>query len=262
MMVARRQPPNENASPPQASVEEQLAALQNRLAHVLTDASHQIRNHITIIQSYLEILHGEIAANLSDEQLSFLGIAYDNVELLRDLVEDLILLGALETGIADLEAEPCELGDVVADACNAISARARAAAVALDNRAGSEIGIVLADPRKLQDAVERVLDNAVRFTPAGGAVTVRSNAEADWVQVAIEDTGIGLDAHQLELAFEVMTQLHRKPGDAREGHGLGLPVALAVVRAFGGDLSASSAPGKGSAFRIVLPTADAQAGSS
>lgn len=259
-MVARRLPPEESQSPLQASAEDQLAALQESLANVLTDASHQIRNHITVIQSYLEIVHSEIAATLSDEQLSFLGIAYENVELLRDLVEDLILLGALETGIADLEAETCELGDVVAAACDAIGARARAAAVSLDNRAGSEIGIVLADPDKLRDAVERVLDNAVRFTPQGGSVTVRSSAEAGRLQVTIEDTGIGLDAQQLELAFRVMTQLHRKSGDSREGHGLGLPVAQAVVQMFGGDITATSVPGKGSAFRIELPAAETQTG--
>jgi two-component system phosphate regulon sensor histidine kinase PhoR len=219
------------------------------------NVSHAIRNHLTIIQSYLEILHSESGSALDDDQLAFLGAAYDNALQLGALVEDLVLIGALETGIADLEFAVVELGPVLDRLCRELQRQAASQRLALECAVDAGIGALQVDPAKFEDAIRRILDNAIRFTPAGGRVRMDASRRQGCVEISIIDTGVGIAARDLEHAFDIMTQLHRKPGEPRRGHGLGLPVARHIIRAFGGEVRVASEVGVGSTFVVRLPSA-------
>ncbi len=258
-MVARR--PNQHGSRT-AAEDPQPAPLSEPVprgadlgisAALLADVAHVARNHITIIRSYLEMLHSETGDTLDDDQLCFLGAAYDNVLLLGSLVEDLVLIGALETGIAEIELEVFTPGAVLDTLLDELSPDARSEGVTLGCRLDPEAGLVRADRAMLGDAVRRLLDNAIRFTPSGGTVTASVRAEEDRIAIVIADSGVGMTGDELERAFELMTQLHRTPGVPRRGHGLGLPVVRQIVTALGGELDATSEVGVGTTFAIRLP---------
>ncbi|HET7462136.1 MAG TPA: ATP-binding protein, partial [Longimicrobium sp.] len=123
--------------------------------------------------------------------------------------------------------------------------------------AGSPPGLTArADPEKLRQVLLNVLSNAVKFTPAGGTVTMDAVADGDGaVQVRVTDTGIGIPADRLESIFEPFVQLGRNLSSRHEGTGLGLAISRDLARAMGGDLSATSVAGEGSVFVLTLPRA-------
>jgi signal transduction histidine kinase len=225
-------------------------------ARLLGDIAHVARNHITIIQSYLEMLHAETGDELNDDQLAFLGAAYDNVLQLGSMIEDLVLIGALETGIAELEWEIVDLGPLIEEIVRDLEPRARGEGLQIRCELEIEGGAVRADRCRLADAVRRLIDNAIRFTPQGGTVEVSTRHAKDRIEISVADTGVGMSVDELARSFELMTQLHRQPGEPRRGHGLGLPAARHIAAALGGRLSADSRAGSGSTFTIELPAAE------
>lgn len=220
---------------------------------VLADVAHRVRNYLTIVQSYLEILHSDSGPVLDDDQLSFLGAAHDNILQLGRLIEDLVLIGAIETEIADFEQETIDVGSLMRDLCRNLHEPASIGGIALSCEIGDDIGSVRGDRELLIDAIGRITDNALRFTERRGSVKLHAHRNASTIVIAVSDSGPGIDPDDLEGCFDLMSQLQREPGHPRRGHGLGLPVARTVIRAHGGRIRARSSVGGGSTFEILLP---------
>ena len=225
-------------------------------AQFFAAATHAIRNPLTIIQSYLEILHTDLSDGFSDQQLKFLGIAYDHVMRLRDLIEDLADIAALEADDAPLELAPKNMAKLVTEACSDIEPAVRRGKHSMAVEIEETQASVLVDADRFKDVMRRILENAVRFTDHGGTITVRMHLQRDQVVVEVTDTGAGIDDERLDDIFQPFIQLRRKAGEQREGYGLGLPISRRVVEAFGGNLTVESTPGIGSIFKIQVPRCD------
>lgn len=219
----------------------------------LSDATHAVRTPLTVILSYLEILQADLTTGLGDEQLSFLGVVWDNVVRLRILIDNLAELAALETQTAQLDPAPSDIAPLIEEGLAERKPDFSRAGLEVAATIDSALPPVGVDPSVLMSAVQRLIDNAVQFTPAGGEIALRVGQTDDRLVIEIEDTGLGIPPDQIDEAFCPFVQLHRQPGRQREGYGLGLPIARRIVEAFGGSLDAQSAVGEGSTFRIQLP---------
>jgi signal transduction histidine kinase len=266
-MVTRRSDPD-SADPPdegaprealahsEANVEELSARLDGLVAEgrdFLTEAAHTIRGALTITHSYLEIVHHDLSEGLSEEQRSFVRIAYENAEKLRLLVEDLVELASLETGAARVDLAPTQVNRVIDDVHRECLSSAEEKGVGLTTELGENLPETTVDSRRLHDVICRLIDNAVRFTPQGGSVSVRSSGDNDVVVIEIEDNGVGIPANRIGECLMAFGQAHRKPGENRVGYGLGLPLSRLQVEAFGGTLTIESVENQGTNATIRLP---------
>ncbi len=230
---------------------EELEVLKSRF---LASSAHELKTPLTVLQSYLEILSTDLAEGLNEEQRSFLDIAYRNVLRLRRLVLDLTDLAALEGGQISVEIRRVAVGPIAASVVEDMQPLARDAGLDLQLKIPDDLPDVRADASRVEQVLHNLVDNAVKYTPAGGSVLVTARRNGDSVAVEIHDTGIGISPGQEAAIFEPFVRAGApNPGARPEGSGLGLTISRRIMSALGGRLSVTSSPGKGSTFRVQLP---------
>jgi len=168
------------------------------------------------------------------------------------LTRDLLDLTRLEAGVTVLRRRPVGAAALVDQALQPFYARAAAAGVALAARVDPALPPVSGDLEQLARVVANLVDNALRYTPAGGHVTVTAAAAGGGVAFAIADDGAGIPDAYLARVFDRFFQV---PGTAAGGAGLGLPIARKIVDAHGGTMAVESAVGQGTTFRFTVPAA-------
>jgi signal transduction histidine kinase len=173
-------------------------------------------------------------------------------------VEQLLDLSRLESGELPLEIREVELGPLVSEVAREVEVALAGSDVAVHPAVPADLPPALADRERIHQVLFNLLDNAVRFTPSGGRVTVSARREGDWCEVSVTDTGAGIPPEHLPLLFERFYRADpaRSRGDG--GTGLGLAIARSVVEAHGGRIRAESEVGKGSVFLFDLPLAPQQ----
>jgi signal transduction histidine kinase len=182
-----------------------------------------------------------------------LAVMLHQSERLSRLVDQLLDLSQLESGAVPLAREPIELAPLVQRVAGDVTASRPERTVEVRSEVAPDLPLLDADPERLHQVLFNLLDNAYRFTPSGGVVTVRAARENGALRVSVQDTGPGIPAEQLPLVFERFYRAD--PSRSREdgGTGIGLAIARSVVEAHGGKIWAESTVGKGSTFSFVLP---------
>jgi len=170
-------------------------------------------------------------------------------------VEELLELSRIESGQAPLRFNPTSPHAVIAPAVDRLRPQAERKELTITLEVPHDLPLVLVDAGRIHQVVTNLVHNAIKFTPAGGAVTVRATAEPDHVTVMVEDTGVGISARDLPRIFERFFKADR--ARAVGGTGLGLAIAKHVIQAHGGAIWAESSEGRGSRFYFTLPLADA-----
>jgi signal transduction histidine kinase len=238
----------------------EVEALRRRLAELdatggkfLSAAAHELKTPLTVIQSYLEIMLSDLTEGLTSEQHSFLQIVYDSVLRLRTLILDLIDVAALETGSLQLDLIPVDAAGLIQEACEEMRTEAERGGLELKADVSPDLPPIHVDAPRLKDVLRRLLDNAVKFTPAGGSIVVRAAGGSNEVVLQIEDTGVGIPNDRLKGIFEEFVQVHRKPGERRQGSGLGLAICRRLIHSFGGSIEVESSHGEGTTMTIRLP---------
>jgi signal transduction histidine kinase len=197
-----------------------------------------------------------------ERRREYLEIALRHAERLGRLVSDLFDLAKLEALDEPLERERMPIGELVQDVTQKYSLHAAKRGVSLKADIAGELVFISADVGLIERALENVLDNALRFTPDGGSITVNLEPLGDWLRIEVQDTGPGISAGDLPRVFE---RFHRTAGndDGREsrGAGLGLAIAKRAIELHGGKIHCESRVGRGTTFRFELP-ADHALGSS
>jgi two-component system sensor histidine kinase BaeS len=214
---------------------------------VVAGVAHELRTPIAVLQAGHEALLDGVAQPTPGELSSL----RDEVLRLARMVDDLQTLAAADAAVLQLDRRPCDLADIAAAAADSLARRFEAADIELDRQLS---GVpVLADPRWLHQVVTNLLTNALKFTPAGGRVTlVTGPAGADAV-LRVADTGTGIPAEELPRIFD---RFWRGRDAARtSGSGIGLAIAAELARAHGGQLTAMSTKGQGTTMTLTLPRA-------
>jgi two-component system phosphate regulon sensor histidine kinase PhoR len=227
-----------------------------RLEHVRTEfianVSHELRTPLTAIQGYLETLLGG-ALEEREHARRFVEIAFRHTERLGRLLNDLTDLSNIELGKVSLRLAPTPLRPIVDSVLELVAAKARDGEVTLTAEV-SEVIQVQADHDRLVQVLINLVDNAVKYTPAGGSVTVRARPSADGrIEVSVSDTGIGIPRADLPRITERFYRVDKARSRELGGTGLGLAIVKHLVLAHGGDLAIDSAEGRGTTVRVLLP---------
>jgi signal transduction histidine kinase len=235
----------------QESLKRQAAVEEERRLFVSAIA-HDLRTPLFSLRGYLEGLeHGIAATPQKVEQ--YIHICREKADAIERLIADLFAFTRVEYLEQTLQSQSLDLGALLRRLSEGRRREAEAKGVALELQGPSETCEVQADPQLLGRALENLLDNALRYTPSAGAVTVRWHTNGDHVVVTVEDTGPGIAPHHLARIFEPMYRAD--PSRSREtgGTGLGLAIARRIMRAHGGDLTASNREAGGARFAASLP---------
>lgn len=237
----------------QAVSRSEVDAMKQQLVTVF---SHELRTPLTYIYGYLSLLkedHSHLSDAEVDEMLA--GMEHGTTRLIR-LVEDLMLLTRIESGAASIEIERRrvleDLSVLVSQvaAGHSVKAEARNVQIQVDVPFGLE---VLCLPGYIQDALARLLDNAIKFSKIqGGHASIGARQVGDHVEILVQDDGIGMHPDEQKQLFQRFSQVDREHRE-QQGLGLGLAIADALVRLHGGTITLESAEGEGSTFTITLP---------
>ena len=225
---------------------------QETLRRRLTaDVAHELRTPLTTLQSHLEAL---IDGVWKPDQARLSGL-HEEILRINRLVADLENLAQYDSESVSLHRARTDITALVAGIIRNYESQFREKGVTL--RFPSDVGAAglacAVDPDKLSQAVINLLSNALKFTPAGGAVEVRVAPGAQGAEIRVTDTGIGIDPKDLSRIFERFYRADSSRSRATGGSGIGLSIVRAIVEAHGGSIHAASEPGKGSEFLIVLP---------
>jgi signal transduction histidine kinase len=216
------------------------------LRRFVADAAHEIGTPLTALEADLEL--AEKAATTDDER-RLVTRALGQARRLESLSQGLLRLSRIEAGESG-ELEPVDVAALVREAIDGIASRAEQAELTLEVGAIASTLPVMAEHAKLQVVFENLLDNAVKFTPAGGTISVSAVAEGSDAVVTIADTGVGIPIAEQEVVF---SRFHRARNVAAyPGNGLGLAIVSATVERFGGLVGFESSEA-GTRFEVRLP---------
>jgi signal transduction histidine kinase len=240
---------------------EDLAATQRQQAfyrNFVHNVSHELKTPLTVIQGHASKLGdtGLIRTDRDRESwMASIRIIADEAKRLTQLVDNLLTLARLESPNFTLDRAPLNFGALLEDAILQLSDLAEKRQLALSLELSPGLPRIDGDRARLKQVVLNVLDNALKYTPAGGSVTVTVHAAAAPAQLvcAVHDTGEGISPEDLPHIFDKLYRARRAQGRPVEGSGLGLSIAQQIIRAHGGDLTVQSELGAGSTFTLMLP---------
>jgi PAS domain S-box-containing protein len=234
---------------------ERLRELDRLKDEFVALVSHEVRTPLTSINGYLEMLSD---GQLTAEQREFTNIIGRNSDRLLRLINDLLFIAQIEDGGLTVERDQIDLGPILAQSLIAAAPSAAAGEVELLGDDSLPLPIT-GDPGRLAQLFDNLVSNAIKFTPAGGAVEVTAGMQTDIVWIDVRDTGIGISEVEQEQLFNKFFRTRAVTKSSIQGTGLGLTISRAIVHAHGGEIRLESEEGRGSVFRVELPISTAPA---
>lgn len=228
----------------------QLEKLERVRQEFLSNVSHELRTPLTAILAFVETLE---AGALDDPENSrrFLSIIRKNAARMHNLIDDILELSAIEAGTVGVHAEAFQLAPLANDVITSLAAQAASRSVAVRNNVTSGT-VVFADPRRLEQMLTNLVENAIKFNRDGGEVIIGCD-NGERTRIRVQDTGEGIPAQHLDRLFERFYRVDRARSRDLGGTGLGLAIVKHLARAHGGEVRVTSELGQGSVFEIDLP---------
>ena len=228
---------------------------------LIANIAHDLVTPLTAIQGFSEALADDVISEPKERQETAQLIGRE-VQRLRRLVSDMQHMSSLESGWVQLDLAPLDLHALADEVLEVIGPECEQAGITLHNAIAPGAPLVLADSDRVTQVLLNLLDNARRYTPPGGGITIgaraNSSAGAKWLDVWVSDTGIGINADDLPYIFDRFFRSDRSRTGASGGSGLGLAIVKAIVTAHGGTIHAESAPGEGTRITFTLPLVQGQ----
>ena len=225
----------------------QLDALKDEFVSLV---SHELRTPLTSIRGYLELVLND-RDSLEPQHQQYLEVVERNSNRLLQLVSDLLFVAQVDAGRLSVECVEVDLAEIAAQSVQEAEPHAAAQGVGLKLDAAP--ARLEGDPARLGQLVDNLVSNAIKFTPAGGAVVVRTRTEDDGVVFEVTDSGIGIPDDERRHLFERFFRTSNARRAAIQGTGLGLVIVQAISEAHDGAVSLESTEGVGTTFRVDLP---------
>jgi two-component system, NtrC family, sensor histidine kinase KinB len=218
--------------------------------NLVATVAHEFRTPLTSLRMAIHLCAEETVGPLNDKQLDLLQAARQDTERLQQIVDDLLDLSRIQAGRMELHRRPVSADALVREAVVPFAAAARDKNVTLRTEVFPGIGEVDVDSDRIQLVFANLIGNAIRYTPAGGTVTVRGRQDDGVVRIQVQDTGPGIPKAYQAAVFD---KFFRIPGTTTSGAGLGLYIARELTLAHGGRLTLASEQGQGATFTVELP---------
>ena len=230
---------------------DRIQTLVTGIREISDNIAHDLKSPITRIRGISEV---SLATGASEKEYENMAAStVEECDRLLDMINTMLVISKTEAGVNKLDARELDIGTVVRDACELFRSMAEDKDLRLICDVSGHFS-VSGDNRMIQRMIANLLDNAIKYTPAGGRIEVTvSTANNDAVTIAVKDSGIGISEEELPRIFERFYRCD--PSRSEAGIGLGLSFARAVARAHEGDIKVASKPGQGSKFSVTLPAA-------
>jgi signal transduction histidine kinase len=237
---------------------DELRHLDKMKSELVQNISHELRTPLTFIKGYVELLQDGEMGQLQPEQNEALDIVATKAEVLSKLVDDIITLQ--QAGQERLQIEPLSLSQVGHKAIGAATVAAQEVELSIVDEIPDEEFLVLGDRRRLGQVFDNLLQNAIKFSKAGGTITVSMHEEESAVHAEVRDTGIGIPQEYQSRIFERFFQVDGTTTRRFGGTGLGLAIVKEIVESHGGQVNVESEEGQGSSFQFTIPKSSAKLG--
>ena len=219
----------------------------------IANVSYELRTPLNAIIGFAEILTNQYFGELNNRQLDYSRGILDSSHRLLSLINDILDLATIEAGYMTLETEPVDIHTLLASVLALTRERARKQSLNLDFDCPPEIGSIIADERRLKQALFNLISNAIKFTPAGGTIAIRARRSDGEVALSVTDTGIGIPREQQQRVFEKFER--GNPQARQSGAGLGLSLVKSFIELHGGRVEMESTPGQGTRVTCYLSAA-------
>ncbi len=214
--------------------------------------SHELRTPLNSIIGFTGLLVQGLAGPLNEEQRKQLGMVQNSSRHLLDLINDVLDISKIEAGQLDIEADPFDLMASVNKVVGLVSPLAERKGLTLSLRTAGEMGTFVGDKRRVEQIIINLVNNSIKFTEKG-FIEISCAARDTDVVLSVKDSGIGIDAGNLERIFNPFQQVDTGLSRRHEGTGLGLSITRKLVDMMSGQISVQSVLGEGSTFTVVLP---------
>jgi two-component system phosphate regulon sensor histidine kinase PhoR len=233
----------------------ELRRLEKVRQDFVANVSHELRTPLSSIKGYAETLL-DVAVEDKGHAREFIGIIHQESDRLANLINDLLDLARIESGNMELSKAPFDVLAVAKRAVESMGGQARAKSIKLGITAFSGVlPLAVGDEFGFRQVLTNLLDNALKYTPEGGGVTISVEAAGGFLQVNVADTGIGISPADIPRIFERFYRVDKARSREAGGTGLGLSIVKHIVQAHGGRVWVESAPGSGSVFSFTIPSA-------
>ena len=234
------------------SRKQQLEFKNRFLSHV----SHELRTPLSCIHQFVSLIADGLAGPISPEQHDHLGTILKSVNQLHAMIRDLLEATRAEAGKIRIEPRCLAVADLVGQVVAMMQPLAQQHHIRLESKLEAALPLIHADPDRILEVLVNLVDNAIKFTPPGGSVTVQASLverDKEFAYISVADTGRGISSESLALIFERLYQDENSVDNSRKGLGLGLYISKELVNLHGGKIWVASQPGVGSTFSFTLP---------
>ncbi|MFZ0544727.1 MAG: ATP-binding protein [Candidatus Promineifilaceae bacterium] len=224
---------------------ERLEKLFHARQRFLADVSHELRTPLTTIRGNVDLMR-----RIGEADPEILDVVQEEVERMSRLVGDLMLLARADTGGLPIQRQSVDLDTLFLDVYRQVRSINHDVQISVED---VDQVCVLGDSDRLKQLILNLVDNAIKYTPAGGKVMMSLSKENGYSQLAVKDTGIGIPAEDLPHIFDRFYRVDKARTRAQGGSGLGLSIAKWIVEAHNGRIEVESVVGEGTTFRVFLP---------
>lgn len=247
------------ARPGAVFVARDLAALKvaNQVrANFVSMVSHELRTPLNSVHGFVDLLMQGHMGDLSEEQRKYLGYAQEGIQQLMTIVEDILFMTRSDSGQFEIKPQKVNSRVLTRQVVNSLRLQALKAAVILDRDVATPTPSLYADPQRMQQVLNNLVTNAIKFTPPHGTVTIRvcpHPEQKNMVHFSVIDTGDGIPPEDQPHVFERFYQSNHATQSKMGGYGLGLSIARLIVEQHGGEISFESVPRQGTTFFFTAP---------
>jgi signal transduction histidine kinase len=229
-----------------------LAELNQLKANFISNVSHELRTPLTHIRGYLELLDTDSLGPLTEDQKKAIEVSLRSAGRLQNLIDDLILFSMASRGELTLQCKPIDLERAVTASMERACPKAAERQLNFKKQIPVSLPKVQADEEKLVWVLSQLLDNAIKFTPPGGSVSLVVTSEETMTTISVSDTGVGIAPERIKEIFEPFHQLDSSATRRYGGTGLGLSLVRQIVEAHGSIIEVQSEAGKGTTISFPL----------
>jgi signal transduction histidine kinase len=217
-------------------------------------AAHDLRNPLGIIVGMVELLVEKLAGSLGEENRELLARVATSVEYRQGLIDDMLDFTKVDAGRLELELQPVDIAALIAEnlAFNSILGNKKGSKLRFE-REGAPPPLLNIDSRRMQQVLNNLVSNALKYSVAGSTITVTLQGGPDTATIAVADQGQGIAADEIDKLFKPYSRTRTKSTNNEKSTGLGLAIVRRIVEAHGGHIRVESELGRGSTFYVTLP---------